>query len=162
VLAVCLLLGGARPLAAQEGPRWEGPSAFGRAARSVVFPAWGQLTNGKTKKAAILFSVETYIYTRIVMETRRGKEDERRAAALEEMGAPENAIASARASADEHFNRRRDLFFWAIVAAFYGAIDAYIDAHLGDFEKELEDGRTLFGDIDVGSTEQSVELGIRF
>ena len=36
--------------------QWAGPGPFERAVRSAVFPAWGQLTNGKNKKAAILFS----------------------------------------------------------------------------------------------------------
>jgi hypothetical protein len=127
-----------------------------------VFPAWGQLTNGKPKKAAVQFSVQTYLLTRIVIETRRAGQAERDADWLRSTGEEglEGEIGLAESRAEDHYKRRRDLFFWWILAAFYGAMDAYVDAHLGDFEKELEDGRTLFSSIDpVGS---SVELGIRF
>jgi hypothetical protein len=146
--------------AAETGAAWVGPSAFERAVRSAVFPAWGQLTNGKNHKAAVLFSVQAYLYTRIVREGREGGAAEREEARLEGMGADPAEIALARARATDHFDRRRNLLFWAFVAGFYGAIDAYIDAHLGDFERELEEGRTLFGRIDPA--DRSVELGLRF
>jgi hypothetical protein len=140
--------------------QWAGPGPFERAVRSAVFPAWGQLTNGKSKKAVVLFSVHAYLYTRIIKEGREGKAAEREQARLENLGASPIEISRAEASATDHFDRRRNMIFWSIVASFYGAIDAYIDAHLGDFEKELEEGRTLFGRVDPA--ERSVELGMRF
>lgn len=140
------------------------PSAFRRAVRSAVFPAWGQLTNGKPKKAVVLFGVETYLVTRALRETRAAHASARRADALRDAaveGASATALeTSARASAQEHFDTRRDLLFWMILAGFYGAVDAYVDAHLGDFGEELDEGRTLFGAADPA--ERSVEVGIRF
>ena len=35
------------------------PRPFTRALRSAVFPAWGQLSNGKSKKAAVLLAAQT-------------------------------------------------------------------------------------------------------
>jgi len=151
VLAVCH----PGPARAEE---WEGPSPFNRAVRSVVFPAWGQLTNGKTTKATLLFGVESYLWTRIVIETRAAKESDQIAAAL--AGSDPGGAQVAELAADDHYSRRRDLFFWVIVAGFYGAIDAYVDAHLGDFEKELEDGRELFAGL--GDDGTSMQVGVRF
>ncbi len=137
-----------------------GPSAFQRAARSVAIPAWGQLTNGKKKKATVLFGVQTYLYTRIIIATRMGREGNLRVSALERDGASEVDLEFARAAAQEHFDDRRDLFFWAILTGFYGALDAYVDAHLGEFEKELEDGRALFARI--GGPDEAIEMGLKF
>jgi hypothetical protein len=151
----------ALPVSAQDSePTWQGPSPLQRAVRSVAFPAWGQLTNGKNKKAVALFSAQAYLYTRIVVETRKGNESVRIADRLEREGATLGDVNVARESADDHFGRRRNLFFWAIVAGFYGALDAYVDANFGDFEKELEEGRTLFSHVDP--LDKSVEMGFRF
>ena len=138
----------------------EGPSAFQRAARSVAIPAWGQLTNGKKKKATVLFGVQTYLYTRIIVATRMGREGNLRVSALERDGASAVDLEFARAAAQEHFDDRRNLFFWAILTGFYGALDAYVDAHLGEFEKELEEGRALFAR--VGGPDEAIEMGLKF
>jgi hypothetical protein len=132
--------------------------------RSAVFPAWGQLTNGKSKKAVVLFGVETYLITRIIEESRAANESQRRFDALDRLDSTESetlvAAAAARASAQDHFDTRRDLLFWALVAGFYGAIDAYVDAHLGEFSEDLEESRGVFGG--VNPAEKSVEVGVRF
>jgi hypothetical protein len=140
------------------------PSAFQRALRSAVFPAWGQLTNGKSKKAVVLFGVETYLVTRVLHETRTAHAATRRADALREAALGDASAAdlerAARATAQEHYDNRRDLLFWTLLAGFYGAIDAYVDAQLGDFGEELEEGRRLFGSVDA--EERTVAIGVRF
>jgi hypothetical protein len=157
-----LLLGaGAAPAAADEeaepGLR---PSATNRAVRSMVFPAWGQVTNGRPVKAAVLFSVQTWIWTRVIKESRAAHESEQRVFRLQEEGATALEIARAEASAEEHSARRRDLLFWALFGGIYGALDAYIDAHLGDFDEEIQEGRDLFGEVDPVNGE--IALGYRF
>jgi len=140
------------------------PSPLERAFRSALFPAWGQLTNGRRKKAVVLFSVQTYIYTRLVLETRRAWEAQREADRLTALGSEDPGVladlSAAEAASQNHFDRRRDLLFWALVGGFYGAMDAYIDAQLGDFEGELDKDRSLFGGIDPA--QGTVELGLRF
>lgn len=164
-LSGAVLLGVAlgAPAARAEGPVPEGtPSPFARAVRSAAVPAWGQITNGKSKKAAVLMTVQAYVLTRLIEEHREAHESQRRADVLELRTDAEGiALAEiARDSAQEHFDRRRDMVFWALIGAFYGAVDAYVDAHLGNFERELEDDRDLFGAVDPA--ERRVEVGIRF
>ena len=138
------------------------PSPFGRAMRSAVFPAWGQLTNGKSKKAVVVFTAQTYVLSRLIVESRAARAADRRADALSGREDPEGIAleAAARASAQEHYDTRRDMLFWALLGAFYGAVDAYVDAHLGNFGEELDESRRLFANADP--TERRVELGIRF
>jgi len=142
----------AQPL--EDVPR--GPSPANRAARSVIFPAWGQLTNERPVKAAALFALETYLATGIIVETRRGESKRRLADA-----APDEASELLYDGlADAHFDRRRNLIFWSLLAVFYGVADAYVDAHLGEFDREIHEGRELFGNID--RVERTIELGVRF
>ena len=75
--AVWLAVSLAAPARAQDENPIPGPGALNRAMRSVVLPAWGQVTNGREVKAAVLFSVETYIWTRAIMESRKGTESRR-------------------------------------------------------------------------------------
>ena len=138
------------------------PSPFARAVRSAVFPAWGQVTNGKSKKAVVVFAAQTYLVTRVIGESRAAHEAERRAAAVAGREDPASLALglAARASAQQHFDTRRDLLFWSLMGAFYGAVDAYVDAHLGRFDEELDEGRTLFGGVDPQG--RTVEVGLRF
>jgi len=155
-----LLLVLSAPAAAQPAEPELRPSATNRAVRSMVFPAWGQMTNGRPVKAAVLFSVQTWIWTRVIKESRAAHESEQRVFRLQEDGASALEITLAEASADEHAARRRDMLFWALFSGLYGALDAYVDAHLVDFDEELEEGRDLFAGIDPVNGE--VQVGLRF
>ncbi|MGQ0722147.1 MAG: DUF5683 domain-containing protein [Candidatus Eiseniibacteriota bacterium] len=134
------------------------PFAFTRAVQSAVFPAWGQVANGRKVKAAVLFGFQTYIWTRVVVQTQRGREWQQEVDRLEAAGGSSAEVAHAEALAEEHFDTRRDLLFWAIIGSFYGALDAYIDAHLGDFDRELEEGRGLFAEVGPSAA----HVGYRF
>jgi hypothetical protein len=134
------------------------PFAFTRAVQSAVFPAWGQVANGRKVKAAVLFGFQTYLWTRVVVQTQRGREWQQEVDRLQAGGATSAEVARAEALAEEHFDTRRDLLFWAIIGSFYGALDAYIDAHLGDFDRELEEGRGLFAEVGPSAA----QLGYRF
>ena len=115
----------------------EAPSPANRAARSAVFPAWGQLTNGKSAKAAGLFALETYLITGIVVESRRGQADRR----IAETATDEATREVYDGIADGHYDRRRNLLFWTLLTVVYGVIDAYVDGYLGRFDEEIEDRR---------------------
>lgn len=168
VIVLCALIAvvgapaGARGAGASVPPGT--PSPLQRAVRSAVFPAWGQLTNGKSKKAVVLFSVETYLVTRILHESREAHASTREADALREASIDDPSLVpleeETRANAQDHYDTRRDLIFWTILAGFYGALDAYVDANLGDFGEELKEGRRLFASADP--EERTMEIGVRF
>jgi len=144
------------PPAAEAAEELSGPSAGNRAARSALFPAWGQLTNGRTAKAAALFALETYLASSIIVESRRGAAKERLADA-----APDEATELMYDGlADAHYDRRRNLIFWSLLTVLYGVADAYVDANLGDFDREIKEGGELFGKID--RVDRTIELGVRF
>ncbi|MDP6528815.1 MAG: DUF5683 domain-containing protein [Gemmatimonadota bacterium] len=134
----------------------EPPSPFARAVRSAVVPAWGQMTNDRPVKASVIFAVQAYLYTGILVESRRATDFQSRAVNAADAGTQ----AWLEDRAQEHFSRRRNLVFWSILGAFYSAVDAYIDAHLGDFEEDLEESRTLFAEVDPH--EGTIAVGIAF
>lgn len=136
-----------------------GPSPANLAARSALFPAWGQLSNGKNVKASALFALEAYLATGIVIQTRRGAAD-RRAEDAADAALDVGASRTFDGLADAHFNRRRDLIFWGLLAMLYGVVDAYVDGYLGDFDKEIDEGRRVFSAVDP--TTSAVEVGVRF
>jgi hypothetical protein len=149
----------AQPSPPAEAPRDEaphGPSAGNRAARSALFPAWGQLTNGRNAKAAALFALETYLASSIIVESRKGAHKER----LADEAPDEATELMYDGLADAHYDRRRNLIFWSLLTVLYGVADAYVDANLGDFDREVKEGGELFGRID--GVDRTIELGVRF
>jgi hypothetical protein len=154
--AAILALGVAAAAPARAAEESIVPSPANRAARSAVFPGWGQLTNGANAKAVGLFALETYLLTGIIHESHRGRAKRNAANAA----ADEATAAVFDGLADAHYERRRNLLFWSILAVLYGVVDAYVDAHLSDLDEELEDRREVFGSIDP--MEKTVEVSLRF
>jgi len=105
--------------------------------RSVVFPGWGQLYNGKYIKAALVFGVETTYIVLAADEWRKTNFHKR------------NFQSAPPYSPEQYweFDRykfhqdRRNLYLWVISGIiFLSMFDAYVDAHLYNFDKEkMED-----------------------
>ena len=108
-----------------EDSRTSGATAM---VASAAYPGLGQLMNGKEPKAVIVSAVETFLIASLVMEDRRARNSLRlykqtnRDAYYDDYS--------------EHFDRRQTLVWWAVVGAIYGLADAYVDAHLSDFEDD--------------------------
>ncbi len=110
---------------------------MGALLRSVVFPGWGQLYNGKYIKAALVFGVET---TYIVLAA-----DEWRKTNFHK----ENFQSAPPYSPEQYWEfdnykfhqDRRNLYLWVVSGIiFLSMFDAYVDAHLYNFDKEkMED-----------------------
>ncbi len=89
------------------------------ALRSVVFPGWGQLSNGKRLKAAGIFLAQTGMgfsaYTqhqRFLYYDARGEEMEARF----------------------YKNDRNRLLWWSVGLVIYSAADAFVDCHLRNWD----------------------------
>ena len=100
--------------------------------RSALFPGWGQWSNGRHLKAAIVFGAEGYLIyraTRAGLRERDARDAARREPALEQFWLAE---------AERHNAERRDYTWWTVFALILSMGDAYVDAVLGDFEAEFE------------------------
>lgn len=123
---------------------------------SATYPGLGQLLNGTEAKAAIVSAAGAFLAARLLLEDRWTRHSLRQ---YRETGEQDYFDAYS-----EHFDRRQTLMWWAIVAALYGLADAYVDAHLADFDAppspSLEG--TLGGPTYDDPTAVRVGVAIRF
>jgi len=120
------------------------PSIFFAPLRSAVFPGWGQLRNGKTLKAVLVFSVESYLVMSAVAEHYQAEEAYRRMELLNRSGQGEAAEELYRSYSD-HFDRRDQLAWWTAGLIMLSMLDAYVDANFFGFDEEVrESSRVTF------------------
>ncbi|MCC7142035.1 MAG: hypothetical protein IT349_08035 [Candidatus Eisenbacteria bacterium] len=100
--------------------------------RSTVLPGWGQLKNGRPRKAALVLAGQAYLVYRAVRADAK-EQDWRDKAAADSVNAG-SYLREARYQAD----RRHDFSWWSAFAWIYNLGDAYVDAHLGKFGREFE------------------------
>ncbi len=86
-----------------------GPSPTGALLRSMTFPGWGQFYNKKPVKAVILMLLEVGLFTGVLLEREQS---------------PLTGLTPAGSR----------LLFGLIGVHIYGITDAYVDAHLVDFD----------------------------
>jgi hypothetical protein len=96
---------------------------------SAAYPGLGQLMNGTELKAAVVGAAGAFLGARLLLEDRWTRHSLRR---YRETGDSDYFDEYS-----EHFDRRQTLMWWAIVAALYGIADAYVDAHLADFNEPI-------------------------
>lgn len=121
--------------------------------RSAVLPGWGQLKNGRPRKAALIVAGHAYLVYRAVRAD--GKEKDWREKAAADSVNAESYLREARYQAD----RRHDFSWWSAFAWIFNIGDAYVDAHLGKFGREFEP-QMYRGEIDrsgIESTDWFVE-----
>ncbi len=103
------------------------PNAAQALVASAVYPGLGQLLNGTEAKAVAVGGIGAFLAARLVLEDRRTRNSYRR---YQETG--EGRYFD---EYSDHFDRRQTLVWWVVVAAIYGLADAYVDAHLADFDE---------------------------
>ncbi len=108
---------------------------------SAAFPGGGQLYNGKYLKAGLVAGIQGYlIYAAVHNDSRR--QDFRELA--ENASSPgDQALYEARSR--DYKDRLNNDIWWIGITAGLSMIDAYVDAHLHDFESEKERVRLRFG-----------------
>lgn len=102
------------------------PSPKGALLRSVVYPGWGQLANGKPYKACVIMAVEAYLAGVAISSDRSARDAGELAWAAATPGEAEKyEERSAR------YEERRNAYFWWLGATIlYSMLDAYVDANL--------------------------------
>jgi uncharacterized protein DUF5683 len=105
--------------------------------RSAVLPGWGQAYNGKYWKTVIVVGGEGFLIYKALQEL--GKENDAIALlSTLEPGTPE--YDAAQEARDTHYNLKVNYIWWTIAAHLLQMADAYVDAHLADFEADLGPG----------------------
>ena len=128
------------------------------ALRSLVIPGWGQAKNGAWLKALFVAGVQIAFIERLVFENRMVHEY--RDKALDD---PSEA-AFYKMKAERHESHRRDFIWWTSLWVALSMGDAYVDAHLRDFDVRLQAEPSTEpggGDESVGLAVR-VSLGLRF
>jgi hypothetical protein len=108
-------------------------SPMGALFRSVAFPGWGQFYNGRYFKSLVVFGTETTFITLVAIEWRRRDEHKKNFENL-----PQNHPDKYwEFEQFKFYEDRRNLFLWITAGIiFLSMFDAYVDAHLYNFDKE--------------------------
>jgi len=112
------------------------------AALSCIFPGGGQLYNGKYLKSGFVLAVEgSFIGLAAYHHLEAEKYYDRYK--ISELDSDYNEYV-------KYYERRQSDFFWVGTVIFLSAIDAYIDAHLFDFEEKKNKIHLKFENNTVG------------
>lgn len=98
--------------------------------RSAIIPGWGQWYNQKKLKAAIVSATEVTLATSIYIQ------EKRRLKAYQDWKRAQSESEKQYYSTLEQFyeNDRNKLIWWSVGFLLLSVLDAYVDAHLAEFE----------------------------
>ena len=136
----------------------ERKSPTGALLRSVAFPGWGQFYNRKYFKSAIVFGAEATFITLAAIEWGRMNKHKRN------FQNPDYPDRYWEFEQFEFYEDRRNLFLWITAGiVFLSMFDAYVDAHLYNFDREeVRDLSISLAPEVNGEDEVKVALSIRF
>ena len=137
----------------------EKPSTFFVPLRSAVFPGWGQMRNGKKVKAVVVFALHNYLMGRTIAEHYWAEEAYRKMELLNRMGQGDRAEDYYNEYSD-HFARREQYGWWWAAFTMLSMFDAYVDAHLYGFDREVEESSRVAVFPLVGGAGGSVTVGV--
>jgi hypothetical protein len=110
---------------------FERKSPMGALLRSVAFPGWGQFYNKKYFKSAVVFGAETTFITLAAIEWHRMNKHKRN------FQDPDHPDRYWEFEQFQFYEDQRNLYLWITAGiVFLSMFDAYVDAHLYNFEKE--------------------------
>ncbi len=113
---------------------WDsGVSATGAVLMTPVFPGWGQLYADNSWRAALAYGAQMYFWTNIISKDRQARRSRDFAGTF----AADN-INRGRydAIAVEQWEQMRDFAWWSGGVLLIVALDAYVGAHLFDFDRD--------------------------
>lgn len=103
--------------AAADSARQQARNPTAAMLRSLVFPGWGQWYNGKRLKALLAFGAEAGLIANTIYQNQKVQS------------------STTRLERDYYLENRRLSNWWLAGVALYSMIDAYVDAHLSDFDE---------------------------
>ncbi len=130
--------------------------------RSGLIPGWGQAKNGKWLKALFVVGLEGLFFERLWFEYDRIDYYRERAHALPADEEAKRAYYWSKV--ERHRMHRRDYIWWTSLVVLLAMGDAFVDAHLRDFDVDLQYQTAPEGPDDAGqgSTSMRLSLGRRF
>lgn len=109
----------------------EHKSPMGALLRSVAVPGWGQFYNRKYVKSVVVFGAEATFLTMAAVDWSRMNKHKRN------FQNPDHPDRYWEFDQFEFYEDRRNMFLWITGGIiFLSMFDAYVDAHLYNFEKE--------------------------
>ena len=127
----------ATPAPAAEAPAvnyWStGINATGAVLMTPLFPGWGQLYADGGWRAALAFGAEMYFWSNLLTRDRQARRDLDHAATLP---ADDFGRSFAESQAAEHHEQMKDFVWWSGGALLIIALDAYVGAHLFNFDRD--------------------------
>ena len=112
---------------------WDnGVNATGAVLMTPLFPGWGQLYTDNSWRAALAFGVEMFYWSNMLMRDRRAIRSKEFSLRFDS-GSQERAFYDAQAT--ENWEQVRDFAWWSGGVLLIIALDAYVGAHLFEFDK---------------------------
>ncbi len=97
--------------------------------RSAVLPGWGQFYTGHPWRGSLILAAEGTLLAFAWSENRKA---DRNWETYDRTGEPAYFDIY-----EKHFHRANNLLSWAIVVFLYNVADAYVSAHLYDFDSKI-------------------------
>jgi hypothetical protein len=119
------------PEVSQPDTLFERKSPMGALLRSVALPGWGQFYNKKYFKSAVVFGAETTFLTLAAIEWYRMNKHKRN------FQNPDHPDRYWEFEQFQFYEDQRNMYLWITAGiVFISMFDAYVDAHLYNFDKE--------------------------
>ncbi len=117
---------------------------------SLVIPGGGQFYNESYYKAAFVFALEGYFIGRTIYHHDRTNHYYDRM--QETSGAEQDFYES---QYNRYYRRRQNDYWWLGTTVFLSIVDAFVDAHLFNYQQEKEKVQIIFENNRIG-------IGINF
>lgn len=110
-----------------------GVNATGAVLMTPLFPGWGQLYADGGWRAALAFGAEMYFWSNLLSRDRQARRDLEFADSLPDGDLRRGFVSNLAA---EHKEQMRDFVWWSGGALLIIALDAYVGAHLFNFDED--------------------------
>jgi len=98
-----------------------------------IWPGWGQLYAKNTWRAALAFGLETFYLSNLLMNDRKAV---RISDIADQLPADDPRQDLFNSAANEYWERMRDFGWWYLGGMLIVALDAYVGAHLFEFDED--------------------------
>jgi len=115
--------------------------------KSVAFPGWGQISNGKYLKAGLIMVVESYFIYKAVDYSRLASDWRDKWKAEPDTGGLKGVYFNQYA---DYRDTRNSFIWYTAITVFFSMIDAYVDAHLKDFPEDIPVSDNLSLSVEPG------------